>query len=71
MTPDEAKQRWCPMAREHGGNASINRSAIERSEAWSKCIADQCMMWRWYTPHASDQSGYCGLAGFGAEKCQT
>ena len=51
MTEEEAKKRWCPMARVH-----ISRS-LSGSEYYSNnrlalhdlttCIASGCMAWRW------------------------
>jgi hypothetical protein len=59
MTEDEAKQKWCPMARglENGGNYGAS------------CIASACMMWQWIPRFSADKEvemtkrGYCGLAG--------
>ena len=58
MTEDEAKSRWCPMARPANSNA--NRNASDGSpRAAAHCLASGCAMWRWN----STTTGYCGLAG--------
>jgi hypothetical protein len=61
MTEDEAKTKWCPHARHaKAGSYSYNE---QRVDEWSstaslasgvvsvntdaKCIASQCMSWRW------------------------
>ena len=70
MTEDEARKKWCPFARIHGGYASFNRSKIRLENIpQSLCIASDCMMWRWgdikYEGPTGEgiQHGYCGLAG--------
>ena len=67
MTEEEAKKRWCPMARVH-----ISRS-LSGSEYYSNnrlalhdlttCIASGCMAWRTGESYGERFSGYCGLAG--------
>ena len=56
MTEDEAKTKWCPMAREYHclGDYELpphNRVIIGESDSHikvsSKCVASDCMMWRW------------------------
>lgn len=63
MTPEEAKEKWCPFARvivakqKNDANivgvpVSFNRIAIARSDrtildSSTKCMADKCMAWRW------------------------
>lgn len=68
MTEEEAKTRWCPMAR--------------TGDEHDRCITSSCMMWReiWldrdvykFTPNPDGSvtcadgpsliGGYCGLAG--------
>jgi hypothetical protein len=65
MKEEEAKKKWCPMARSTYVDADGD-VAIEDG-----CIASACMMWR--GPHkylsattgqfTESDSGYCGLAG--------
>ena len=53
MTEDEAKTKWCPMARVVVGTISESMAACNRSiqgmppdlEAQTRCIASACMMW--------------------------
>ncbi len=65
----EASEKWCPMVRvdnaiggtaNRGYNAAFDAPYPERY----KCIASDCMMWRWGpTVRGQDARGYCGLAG--------
>ena len=74
MTEDEAKQKWCPHARIqtswtslHGGVALAGTNRWEKGSA--KCIASECMAWRWCVTRVDDDDndihdyGYCGLGG--------
>ena len=64
MTPEEAKQKWCPM--------SQNKPEPTGHMMVTRCIASDCMAWR-ETRHrhaedapnlsGADDDGYCGLAG--------
>ena len=63
LTEEEAREKWCPFAREYdiergiAGLAGVNRP----TEIGARCIASQCMAWRWTVrPY-----GLCGLAGKG------
>jgi hypothetical protein len=67
MTEDEAKTKWCPMAREVGEKISNNRHGF--GFAHTMCIASACMMWSWNERHYMDdvppktpKQGRCGLA---------
>lgn len=67
MTEDEAKTKWCPQSRYvYGfGDHPQNRWKQEGGEALNplacRCIASECMMWRWWSEDKG--TGYCGLAG--------
>lgn len=54
MTEDEAKAKWCPMARvgsDNTGLGSLNRDWAKGPYTHSaQCIASGCMMWRWLVP---------------------
>lgn len=75
MTEDEAKQKWCPMARFHvtpDGHVFHNMPVTDDNPSCAaddesgKCIASDCMMWRISTKAGGglkDDHGYCGLAG--------
>jgi hypothetical protein len=54
MTPEAARQCWCPFARVEGAKVSYNRlrSLSGHTELGAPatdaiCIADSCMAWRW------------------------
>lgn len=66
MTPDEAKEKWCPMM---AINTGISRYAAGELKTNIRCIADECMVWQWsVTPKGAAKrdgmapDGYCGLA---------
>lgn len=75
MTEEEAKTKWCPMAK--GGRAvSADEFAVlieaahkVRNAAGNHCIGSACMAWRWHDPNnllhdaRKQEGGYCGLAG--------
>lgn len=89
MTEEEARNKWCPMARvqhvtfprpnDEGtgllcvGNRDIGLlvtpNDFDAETDITKCIASDCMAWRWIdptNPHLDDRAaegGYCGLAG--------
>jgi hypothetical protein len=73
MTEEEAKTKWCPMARYlaifRNGSGSIdsiaayNRGLDDSGLNKSQCIASDCMMWRLRRFREDDADGYCGLAG--------
>lgn len=74
FTEEDAKTKWCPQvrylaifrdamgARECSG--AYNRAA-EDIIGTSKCIASDCMMWRFEngSPAYPATKGFCGLAG--------
>jgi len=69
-TEDEAKKKWCPMARSisQSGTSTavaINKFDVDDLSAETRCIASTCMMWRWRKDALSvaGEIGYCGLAG--------
>lgn len=74
MTCDEAAEKWCPFARamerastEEGiVAASINRVDGNDAHIDCRCIANECMAWRWSHPKSNPpdidiDSGYCGM----------
>lgn len=73
MTEEEAKTKWCPMARValNGCNQYVagnwdsrGISEVEQHD-YFKCIGSGCMMWRPHGPKESlaGEHGHCGLAG--------
>lgn len=81
MTEDEAKTKWCPFIQVtwQGGLLATNRDGfIIDIDEDGKCIASECMAWRWALtekelkelreefPDGSFDNdcadGYCGLA---------
>ena len=63
LTEEEAKTKWCPMARLQDVGGTYNRCG---PAADLYCIASACMMWRKATLNNGDYykngAGYCGLA---------
>ena len=67
MTEEEAKQKWCPFARD----AESNAAGYTTTNTTAKCIGSACMAWRWEeetydekpTGRLSRIHGFCGLAG--------
>lgn len=65
MTEDEARTKWCPMART---DAPTGGSHNRDYKDWpvGMCIASDCMMWWWdYNYDGSNYNpkrGYCGLS---------
>lgn len=58
MTEDEAKTKWCPMAREilvascdetrpAHNRVEVITSTLDRKIIESLCIGSRCMMWCW------------------------
>ena len=80
MTEEEAKTKWCPSARNQfdgvDGRPACNMRKDDRYNIRIKCIASDCMMWKWNSPSAEavyevlsrgestvDFGGHCGLTG--------
>ena len=78
MTEDEARQKWCPSVREIAAmsNYELPSNTVMYNPStqvagnrlpdgnMSKCIASDCMAWRWEDGPMDDElHGYCGLAG--------
>lgn len=81
MTEQGARTKWCPMWRfvQFGNNAEwqgrvLTNRNIFLEEDTDKCIASDCMMWRWERDryaegyelkpdHEDYNKGYCGLGG--------
>jgi hypothetical protein len=79
MDEKTARQKWCPMVRYksskgEGINRWIDENDKQKKPDMSRCIASDCMMWRWKEIHLSTdeagtktdlapQHGFCGLAG--------
>ena len=68
MTEDQAKTKWCPMTRFKMDEVAVNRHNgtpgkidVQFNPPYARCIASECMMWRWWQIEANN--GYCGLAG--------
>ena len=65
MTEEEAKTKWCPMARAatHFGPNTISANNV--GGPITRCIGSECMMWRHIIGDIMDETrhGYCGLAG--------
>lgn len=75
LTEDEARRKWCPLARcvtvhadgetMAGNQPPRNRLVLKNSDdfkAQGSCIASKCMMWRWNTLPSEGSKGCCGLA---------
>ena len=73
MTEEEAKTKWCPMARTSQGLGAngFNRIDEGKPSKDSFCMASDCMMWREQLIRIEntkseliriEEHGYCGLA---------
>lgn len=53
MTEDQARTKWCPMARvgsDTSGRGSLNRDWAKGPNTHStQCAGSACMMWRWHS----------------------
>lgn len=73
LTEEEAKHKWCPEVRICDGIAPFafnkHQGPEKVSDVPNRCIASDCMMWRWREDAKPDglgsfhTKGYCGLAG--------
>jgi hypothetical protein len=76
MTENEARKKWCPHGRVYSSNGAFNRTENRAVDGPSKCIASDCMAWRWIkdpliefvangqpVPDYTGEHGYCGLSG--------
>ena len=71
MTEEEAKTKWCPMVR-FGDTGSVSNRRMNGGSGgageYSRCIASDCMMWKWKWYGMTDKDGHkptdghCGLA---------
>ena len=76
MTESEARTKWCAFA----GSRTVRGQVVAEppNDVWqisnffgpeygklsARCIASDCMMWRWLPwPPDTYRSGYCGLGG--------
>lgn len=66
VTEEEAKKRWCPMARVNAG-PGFNRNSVGEPSRSALCIASECMAWRKDQNSEYDTQGnlrgFCGLSG--------
>ena len=66
LEPD-AREKWCPFVRTAWAlNASDESAALCTANRGNtdnncRCVASDCMQWRWANPYAP--RGYCGLGG--------
>jgi hypothetical protein len=57
LTENEAKKKWCPYARETGGeNRTFMKKDATAAPAECRCIASLCMAWRWGEPEPNQKS---------------
>lgn len=72
LTEDEAVHKRCPeiaravaiytsMVTVNGSCAAVPCGPIQVN--MDKCIASECMAWRWYGSNPKGRVGYCGKAG--------
>lgn len=69
-TEPEARTKWCPWGRD-AHVYSTGDTVVANTT--TKCVASECMMWRWPNPDEppTPPTGYCGLAGAGTPlQCQ-
>lgn len=56
-TPEEAKQKWCPMYRLAVRDRRLRSASIDNR--MGKCLAEDCQDWLWDKREPS--KGYCGF----------
>lgn len=62
-TEQQAKDKWCPVARVEDDTASANRNMCLGKQAETSCLGSKCAVWRWYDlPEKPERRGFCGLA---------
>ena len=76
-TEKQAKKLWCPATRHSRyqpedvvSDPPVNRHDDYHNPNYARCIASQCMWWRWeeLTPYGKSvghkpEHGWCGIAG--------
>lgn len=61
LTEEQAKEKWCPNTRVSSPHGTWNVSIRRESVPHTRCIASQCMAWRFYVePIYGDAGGYMG-----------
>ena len=60
MSEEEARTKWCPMARVYSPDGAYNKEGGCLAHG-STCIASDCMMWRQWGPSSEGMKGFCGL----------
>lgn len=72
MHTEEAKKKWCPMTK----TIALSGNDVDKRhiDGLARCIASECMMWRWNKPRKAMKwarrnnwvpekfTGHCGLA---------
>ena len=66
LSEKAANQRSCPFTlvpweTDTGAVAGVTRDLL--NSPMTKCLADECMAWRWVNHTEHGAPGYCGLAG--------
>jgi hypothetical protein len=70
-TEDKARECWCPHSRvvhtecDYGAVVSANSFGDGVRSVATRCIASDCMAWRWerHTEVGKEVRGYCGAFG--------
>lgn len=70
VTIEEAKTKWCPLARVQGEQSTYNRLNTGAPSKVSMCIGTQCMAFKPMTFNKDPDSPlaglyYCGAFGIG------